>query len=501
MAARDDSVIRGSLITCLILLVLSIALNIFLYLLSDRRGTESTVAKDRLTAVQRNVGELNDKLTRLKQMLGQGFFSQAELDGMIENVSSDPEMQAIETRFARDMAVFDDTIQPQDRNYPRLPEYLITTLRNRNEQLTNSQQQADSIRTDATADVDNARKAQQIAEQNSKDANNRIAVLDSDYKAKRAEDQLAKEKTRDELTKLSDDLNTVRQEKTVVERASQQEKTVLQGTIDSQRKRINTLTNTKFETSQGEIRYVMDRGEVVNINLGSADALRPNVTFGVIDRDEIRTDNAPVKANVQVTKILGPHLAQARVITRPDIRTPIIPGDKVYSPFWAPGRTVKIALAGEIDIDDDGRPDNDAIKAQIAAAGAEVVAELDENNNKIGTLDSSVRFLVVGEKPEISEVESLDPDQASNAEIVAGIGAYVEQAGQYGITIIPGWKLQAFLRTIDDSLTTPLGSAARGDDFQPESQIGTRRVPSDIADMYRRQTEGMQQGNSIQSSQ
>ena len=37
-----------------------------------------------------------------------------------------------------------------------------------------------------------------------------------------------------------------------------------------------------------------------------------------------------------------------------------------------------------------------------------------------------------------------------------------------GVTVIPAWKLEAYLRTLEDSLTTPLGSAVRGEDFQAE---------------------------------
>ena len=44
-----------------------------------------------------------------------------------------------------------------------------------------------------------------------------------------------------------------------------------------------------------------------------------------------------MKAKVQVTKILGDHVAQARVLGEPSFRNPLVQGDKLYSPFWAPG--------------------------------------------------------------------------------------------------------------------------------------------------------------------
>lgn len=497
MAARDDSVIRGSLITCLILLVLSIALNIFLYLLSDRAKTESASSADRLRTVQDQARVNEGNLTRLKAMLGEGSFTQAELDEMTANLSDDPAMQAIEQKFARDMSMFDATIEAADRNYPSLPEYLVNALRSRNEQLAISQKQATTIRADADADVKNARDAQQKAEQDTKQANERVANITSKFDEDRERINKEKEDTRDELVKASRTLQGERERASKENGLLKRNNERLLGTIKNQKDKINEITNPQFELPQGQIRYVVPGGDLVTINLGSADSLRPNVTFGVIDRDEIRLQDAKVKANLQVTKIQGPHLALARVIARPDIKTPIIPGDRVYSPFWAPGRTVKIALAGQIDVDEDGRPDNEAIRGQILAAGAQVVAELNSEGRAVGKLTSSVRFLVVGEDPRIADADAIDVQEQDD--FIKEIGEYRRKAGELGITIIPAWKLQAYLRTIDDTLTTPLGSGIRGDDFLPESQVNIKRLPSDIADLYKKQEAQRQRGNEFLS--
>ena len=262
----------------------------------------------------------------------------------------------------------------------------------------------------------------------------------------------------------------------------------MQSTIDTQNQ-LNQLRADKFETTQGEIRYVVAGGNVVTINLGSADALRPGVTFGVIHGDETRLQDAKVKATIQVRQIQGPHLAQGRVVARPNISSPIIPGDKIFSPFWAPGRVVKIALAGDIDIDGDGRSDNSAIKGQILAAGAEVAAEISSTGAVTGTLDPTIRFLVVGQDP-----DSIDD---SNAQAIATLGNVKARAAELGLSVIPAWKLEAYLKTIDDTVTTPLGSAVRGEDFPPETTIDSRRIPNDRAPIYDAQQEGMQRGNRV----
>ncbi len=78
------------------------------------------------------------------------------------------------------------------------------------------------------------------------------------------------------------------------------------------------------------------------------------------------------------------------------------------------------------------------------------------------------------------------------------MGNVKAKAAELGLTIIPVWKLQSYLKTIDDTLTTPLGSAVRGDDFPPDRVPGpTKRRPTDISEMYKKQLEGLQKGNEI----
>ena len=489
MVARDDSVIRGSLIACLIFLVLSLALNFLLWRSANTSSADATAAGDRLRTVQENVTSQENQLRRLKAMLGVGGFTQAEIDEMKQNASADPEMQAIEDRFTKDMAYFGAEVDAQNRNYPALPEYLVAAIRTRNEQYGMALDDTNKIRTDADADIANARKQQELAEEQRDAANKKVATLSQEFDEDRARMNTDNEKNRDKLTTLSQDFDAFRQTARTEANQLVGKNKQMQSTIDTQKLQLNQLRADKFETTQGEIRYVVAGGNVVTINLGSADALRPGVTFGVIDGDETRLQDAKVKATIQVSQIQGPHLAQGRVVARPNISSPIIPGDKIFSPFWAPGRVVKIALAGDIDIDGDGRSDNSAIKGQILAAGAEVAAEISSTGAVTGTLDPTIRFLVVGQDP-----DSIDD---SNAQAIATLGNVKARAAELGLTVIPAWKLEAYLKTIDDTVTTPLGSAVRGEDFPPETTIDSRRIPNDRAPIYDAQQEGMQRGNRV----
>ena len=494
--ARDDSVIRGSLIACMIFLVLSLVLNFFLYRNGDVQASEAETAKGRLQKVNSQVRTMENQLVRMKAMLGVGGFTQAQIDEMKSNSSDDVDMTVIEQKFARDMTVFGPEVPPEKRNYPGLPEYLLNALRDRNAQYATAQSQKTKIRVDAEAEISNAKKSQEMAEGRAKTANSKVVTLSSTFDEDRARMNQEKEETRDRLTKKSQELDSIRTRASVEKKKAAQKSSQLLSTIDTQKKQLSTLRNDQFETTQGLVRFVVSGGKIVMLNLGAADALRPGVTFGIIDGDETRLQDAEVKASIQIIKIDGPHLATARVVALPRIHNPIIPGDKVYSPFWAPGRRVKIALAGEIDIDGDNRPDNDAIKGQIRAAGAEVVAEVSMTGEITGKLDPTVRFLVIGDSGELTDTKNED-ESAKETEMVMAMADFRAKANQYGITIIPAWKLQSYLKTINDTLTQPLGSAVRGSDFEPDSQIDQRRLPTDIADMYKRQKDNFQRGNKV----
>lgn len=490
MAARDDSVIRGSLITCLILLVLSLALNFILWSWGDTQAEERGKINQRLTDAQNGLRTAEERNITLMKMLGAGQMTVDEYEALASSSSGDAEFDKISTDFYRDMKVFGQEVGMEDRHYGKLTDYFTNIVRDRNQQYSDARDEASRIRAQADTDVATARAAQQKAESEREN----LAKQLEDERAKFATDRndmiTKMEQARDSKSKSERDYQLLQRKAGQDKQDMQKQLTNLENTIETQKLELNKLRDGRFESVQGEIRYVLRGGNIVSIDLGSADALRPGVTFGVVDRDETsRLQDADVKASIQVTRILGPHLAEARVVATPEVGDPIIAGDGVYSPFWAPGRTVRIALAGPIDIDGDGRPDNEALEGMVVAAGA----ELADNGEASGRIDPGVRFLVVGETPELG---GRNEDQA--AAQIAELGEAKQRATEAGVTVIPAWKLQAYLKTLDDSLTTPLGSAVRGDDFPPTTFGGpVKRRPVDLPKLYTEQRDNVQRNNEI----
>jgi hypothetical protein len=490
MAARDDSVIRGSLITCLIFLVLSLALNFLLWRWGDTQSAERTNINQRLTDAQNGLRDAEERNITLMKMLGAQQMTVDEYEALANSSSGDAEFDTVATKFYSDMKVFGQEVGMEDRHYGKLADYFTNIIRDRNEQYAQARNEASRVRTQAETDVAAARAAQQKAESEREDLAKQLEDERTSFATYRNDMLTKMEQARDSKTTSERELQMLQRRAAAEKNQMLTQLSMLENTIETQKQELNKLRDGRFETVQGEIRYVLRGGNIVSINLGAADALRPGVTFGVIDRDETdRLQDADVKASIQVTKLLGPHLAEARVIAKPQVGNPIIEGDAVYSPFWAPGRTVRIALAGPIDIDGDERPDNEALEGMILAAGA----ELADNGEQTGSIDPGVRFLVIGETPDLG-----GPNEEAAAEQLAQIGQAKQRAVEAGVTVIPAWKLQAYLKTLDDSLTTPLGSAARLDDFRPQERgANVTRRPEDLPEMFKRQRDNVQRNNQI----
>ncbi len=492
MAARDDSVIRGTLITSLIVLVLSLALNFFLYRWGSTSSIEAERAKEQLASSQNELRTNNDRISLMKAMMGIGTISEAEFDVLRQSASGDPEMEAIERRFLEDMAYLGPDVDPQNRNYPALPEYLVNAIRSRNDQYGQARDEASTIRSQAASDVDNARKAEEEAKKNRDAAIQKQQQDNEEFLQARAKMKEDGEKNRDEMTKASLALAAVRKQAADEKAKLEGDLTKTKAIVETQRQELTRLRSDRFENVQGEISYVVPPGRMVHINLGSADSLVVGVQFGVVDVNELNVEEAELKSQIQVIKILGEHSAQARVLGNPSYKNPLVRGDKLYSPFWAPGRKVRIALAGDIDITGDGRSNTEQLKAMIERAGAEVAATISSTGVREGKLDSSVRFLVIGEQPD----SSADPDaDAKRSRAMDEISRLKAEATELGISTIPAWKLLEYLKGISDSVTTPLGAGARGTDFAPLPATGMsgRNQSNLLPEIYRNQIEGQPQ--------
>ena len=162
------------------------------------------------------------------------------------------------------------------------------------------------------------------------------------------------------------------------------EKATVQSDADRNRRlaqrrqeQLQQMTDPTFQTAQGRIEYVSQDKNMVWISLGSEDHLPRLTTFAVYDADASDVSNAPRKGSIEITNILGPHMAQGNILDG-KLTNPIIVGDLIQTPLWTPGVQKRFVMTGLIDLDGDGKDDRAALKAIIEATDGIVDNEVTE---------------------------------------------------------------------------------------------------------------------------
>ncbi|MEX0726725.1 MAG: hypothetical protein WEB58_11820 [Planctomycetaceae bacterium] len=207
---------------------------------------------------------------------------------------------------------------------------------------------------------------------------------------------------------------------------------------DQLRDKLNEITADNFEMEDGEIRWVDNINSTVWISLGTADNLPEQTTFSVYSKSHrgVGRGKEDLIASIEVIRVTGPHTAQARIL-EDDIYRPITPGDVVYTPLWSPGRRPKFSLVGSFDLDGDGRSDRENLHDIIAATGAEIDNEIDDQGNRTGdgvTIDT--KFLIKGQMPDPSATP--DPkEQAVALRVLKEYKNIQKEARENGVRLVP----------------------------------------------------------------
>ena len=194
---------------------------------------------------------------------------------------------------------------------------------------------------------------------------------------------------------------------------------------------VDDVRNPNVEHPAGKVVSIDQQAGLAYVNLGSADGLMVRTMFSVYHSSitglSFRT--APVgeeavycsvckrdvsrdvsKASVEVTRILGPHRAEVRILE--DILTdPIMVGDVVYSPIWKPGQRLHFALTAGMHLPGSGIDSGtEAIKRLIEMNGGIVDCWIDETvplgeeHLRGPGISDLTNFIVVSEKTSLGEL-------------------------------------------------------------------------------------------------
>ncbi|MGO9111681.1 MAG: hypothetical protein ACLP9L_20845 [Thermoguttaceae bacterium] len=194
---------------------------------------------------------------------------------------------------------------------------------------------------------------------------------------------------------------------------------------DAELKKMTAMLRIKdteqMDVPSGEITWVSLPNKMVWINRGRADALQRQTKFTVYSADSTNAAKAVKKGSIEVTRIEGDHMAQARIL-EDKIADPILVGDKVFTPLWSPGQQNHFALTGIMNLDGDGHNQLSVVRGLIIQNGGAVDCWLDEQGHKQGQITADTRFLVKGDAPE-----------KSSPEMIKNHGAIISDAERYQV--------------------------------------------------------------------
>ena len=218
--------------------------------------------------------------------------------------------------------------------------------------------------------------------------------------------------------------------------------------IDFMRDKIDTLEGVSFEVADGLIRRVENAGNLAWIDLGEADGLKTRMTFSVYSKESqgVGRGAEDVKGKIEVTRLLGAHMAEARIVEN-DLYRPIVPNDLIYTPIWSPGLVEKISLVGMVDLDNDGKSDREQFKQLMAVSGAVLDNEITDEGERLpadGKITIHTKYLVLGDIPDPTTLVS-EKDKAINRKLTDHRTELVKEARANGVRPI---KINDFLAHI-----------------------------------------------------
>jgi phage shock protein A len=321
------------------------------------------------------------KVQTLKYMISGGGKTWTQMADDLANIpgggGADPEMEQLRRDFEQNMLLFGAADEEFDsaRNYQLLPNFLVSRIRDLNKQLTDLRLSENKLTAQKDQlEKDAAQRTKQFEDGQKKAHDDLMAELDK-YKQERQRIEEAKNNIASMLaekdTKIAD-LTTQLQDQ---EQRTSKQIADMENVIEGQRLRLQETKEDTFEVADARIDSANQAEGMVYINVGSADNLREQQTFSVYDRGTSGLLGATAKGRIEVTRILGERVAECRIL-EDDLSNIIVPGDIVYTPAWAPGRPIHVAVAGLIDVTGNGKSDMELFKNLIRLNGGVIDEEV-----------------------------------------------------------------------------------------------------------------------------
>lgn len=465
MAVRDRNLFawQAYVITMSIVSVVLLLGMFFLWRGYSDASKNLEAAREKQLTSDQLFQEANGKVELLQAMMGYSAFTPEDMTEQLGNFADDPSMGPILDDYKKAMNLFARSVDdPSDKNLLKLPEYLLETIRARNEDMEANRLKTEQLANDLQATVQRETAARTAAEEAAKKAENDLAATRvalakevADVNQKRLETIAAFDANK---AKFDAEIKDVQQKLATVTT----ENVGLSAKNTELQDKLNELIKPDFASPQGRVVRVANGSRRVWIDLGKDDGVRPGVVFSVLDVDTVNTSEAKPKAKVVVTQVLSERMCIAEAIDL-DYGNIIVSEDLVYSPAWRPGRKVGFALVGEMDINGDGKDDIQQVRELIQIAGGTIDAEKTASN-EAGRIDYNTTWLVLGTDLTLSETDS-DLQRAQRQAKAKAYAEFIKVGDRNGVQKISLDKLMGYLKTNSSDRTVPLGNRTNSKDF------------------------------------
>ncbi|MGE3809134.1 MAG: hypothetical protein AB7K24_31100, partial [Gemmataceae bacterium] len=291
---------QGLVITLVFSIIISLALAVVAYLgfadtqsLKDQLGKEkvktATFQQERdflkfqnLVYANAIVGQLTEEEKEALQALGLQYYDQNRLGKGVQGSEDAAKRIAVvneDTRFDREKKLAKDSYRAQIR-------LLTTRLEEANEKMAAGEKTFKEQIAKLQLDLDNLRKENILRAEEAKKKGQEILVV-------------GKEKTK-EFLELQESHAKMSEDKVKLQKAHDDEKAQMQAQIDQMKKDLTDLRNRyrdvqarvapvnllDHDQPKGKIISLNRTGNIAYVNLGSADNVKPQLTFSVVGKDQ-----------------------------------------------------------------------------------------------------------------------------------------------------------------------------------------------------------------------
>ena len=463
--ARENQALHIVLILCIMLIVV---LGVCTYVGFHNASETALKAKSNAADASAKAVQLQTAQDNLKT-----------LEGMIGLVPTD-DIKDVTDKFNEDMQKYGQSYPEQTRKYRLLLEKMLKTIEERTADLEAAKKQIKDL--DEQYAVRESSKDSQIKQfqDASVKANDERAAESAKFKTEVA-------RKNEEGAKLAADLKSARleadQKVAKVESALDVEKKKVEKqkvVIETQADKIANYESGQIKAPDGEVLWANQREGTVWINLGRADNLTRQVTFSVYPGDNSNLTVKDKKGSIEVTHIIGEHLAEARVLD--DVMSnPIIPGDRIHTVLWSANAKRHFAIAGMVDLNGDGTSDLDTLINIIQLNGGVVdcyISDKGSNKNQVvGAITPNTNALILGDAP----TERGDP---------AMLAAFTKIQNEADLLRTPKIQLGDLLQGMgwkDLSHVVRYGRGANPNDFRAKPDQGVPKKSSgNVSDLYKK---------------